>query len=536
MEEYRVLLVDDEEELREGIRRKIDWSGLGFALSGAAENGVEALELAEQLQPDVVLTDIKMPYMDGLELCRRLRPLLPAAKLVVFSGFDEFEYARQAVGLNVSEYILKPINAPELSAVLTRLREQLDQERTAQQDIEALRRRYEESLPLLRELFYTRLLDGKIPLEQVRERAARYDITLSIGCWAVALVLSDAAGDGEDGGPDGLRHLSVRSFFEQHFTLEGCALRTVLYNEAVALLIELKDEGMLYALTEELGRLCLLAQAHLGLTLFVGLGRPCAGPEQLRSSAEGAAAAADYRVLMGVEQVLYIGDLEPNRSACLTLEEADQRALSAAVKLGTREQVADLIHAQVDRVRAARLSLPQSHLFFQEMLTTLTRLAQANGVEIGEVFGPRFTGMVSITDFRSLGELEEWLLGRTLRLWERLSRQRTDSAWKTVEQARGFIAARYADCELSVETSCAHLHLSPAYFSTLFKRETGESFITCLTRVRMEHAARLLRDTDEKTYRIAEQTGYADPNYFSYVFKKHFGLSPSKFRANPTFS
>ena len=101
MEEYRVLLVDDEEEIREGIRRRIDWAGLGFQLAGTAENGVGALELAEQLRPDVVLTDIKMPYMDGLELCRRLKPLLPAAKLVVFSGFDEFEYARQAIGMTV---------------------------------------------------------------------------------------------------------------------------------------------------------------------------------------------------------------------------------------------------------------------------------------------------------------------------------------------------------------------------------------------------------------------------------------------------
>ena len=97
MEPYRVLLADDEEEIRAGISRKIDWTGLGFALVGEAENGAEALELSEQLKPDVVLTDIKMPFMDGLELCRRLRQSLPAAKLVVFSGFDDFEYARQAV-------------------------------------------------------------------------------------------------------------------------------------------------------------------------------------------------------------------------------------------------------------------------------------------------------------------------------------------------------------------------------------------------------------------------------------------------------
>ena len=161
MEPYRVLLADDEEEIRVGISRKIDWAGLGFQLVGEAENGQEALELAEQLSPDVVLTDIKMPFMDGLELCRRLKQRLPAAKLVVFSGFDDFEYARQAVGMGVSEYIMKPINAPEMGEVLTRLREQLDKQRMERRDMETLRRRYEESLPVLRELFYTRLLDGR---------------------------------------------------------------------------------------------------------------------------------------------------------------------------------------------------------------------------------------------------------------------------------------------------------------------------------------------------------------------------------------
>ena len=173
MEEYRVLLADDEEEIRSGISRKIEWASLGFTLVGEAENGLEALELAEALEPDVVLTDIKMPFMDGLELCRRLRQSLPGARLVVFSGFDDFEYARQAVSMGVSEYILKPINAPELSQVLTRLREQLDRQRLERRDMETLRRRYEESLPVLRELFYTRLLGGQLPPKQIQDRAAR---------------------------------------------------------------------------------------------------------------------------------------------------------------------------------------------------------------------------------------------------------------------------------------------------------------------------------------------------------------------------
>ena len=528
MEKYQVLLVDDEEEIREGIRIKIDWAGLGFELAGSAANGMDALELAEQLRPDVVLTDIKMPYMDGLELCRRLKPLLPASMLVVFSGFDEFEYARQAVGMSVFEYILKPINAPELSAVLTRLRGQLDHERLERRDIERLRRRYEESLPILRELFYTRLLDGRIPPEQVRERAGRYEVELPDGWWAAALVAAEPA-QGEGG--DELLLPSIQSFFQGHFALEGCALRTVLYNDTVALLVRLDSEGRIYSLTQELGRLCLMAGTLLGLPLFVGVGQPCPGPELLHHSVEGAAAAAGYRVLMGTEQVFYIGDLEPGHSACLTLDEADQRALTAAVKLGEREQVAGLVCQQVDRVREARLSLTQSHMFFLEMLTLLIRLARTSEGDIQEIFGPDFNGMVSITDFRSLDEVEEWLLKCALRLWERLNRQRTDSAWKTVERAKRFIAQHYAEKELSVEMLCAHLHLSPAYFSTLFKRETQKSFTAYVTDLRMEQAARMLRDTEEKTYLIAERAGYADPNYFSYVFKKHFGISPSKFRA-----
>ena len=290
MEEYRVLLVDDEEELREGIRRKIDWAGLGFVLAGTAGNGVDALELAEQLRPDVVLTDIKMPYMDGLELCGRLKPLLPAAKLVVFSGFDEFEYARQAVGMNVFEYILKPITAPELSGVLTRLREELDRERSERRDIEAIRRRYDESLPILRELFYTRLLDGRIPPDQVRDRAARYELQLPPGWWAAALVRADVPGRDGEAGRDELVLLSIQGFFQSRFAMEGCALHTVLYNDTVALLVRLEEEGRVYAFTEELGRLCRLAVPLLGMTLFAGVGRP--SPQRALSAGASPARSA----------------------------------------------------------------------------------------------------------------------------------------------------------------------------------------------------------------------------------------------------
>ena len=158
----KVVVVEDEELVRKGIVLAVDWASVGCAVVGEAANGQDALELAESLRPDVILTDIKMPFMDGLELCRILTDRLPAARFVVFSGFDAFEYAKQAIQMNVVEYILKPINADELSAVLRRLKDQLDRERAERRNVELLRSRYTENLPVLRELFYANLLDGHI--------------------------------------------------------------------------------------------------------------------------------------------------------------------------------------------------------------------------------------------------------------------------------------------------------------------------------------------------------------------------------------
>ena len=531
MEEYRVLLADDEEEIRVGISRKIDWPGLGFVLVGEAGNGEEALERAEQLHPDVVLTDIKMPFMDGLELCRHLRQSLPGAQLVVFSGFDDFEYARQAVGMGVSEYILKPINAAELMEVLAKVRGQLDRQRLERRDMEALRRRYEESLPLLRELFYTRLLSGQLRPDQVQDRAGRYEIDLPGGLWTAALVHADPAGEMGDAGRDELLLLSVKSFLEEHFSLAGCRARVVLCGDTVALLVQLSGEDRVYPLLEELDRLSLLARSYLGTHLVAGVGLACQGPEELHRCVEGARSALDYRALTGGGRVIYIGDLEPQSSAVLSFEEEDQRALSAAVKLGTPEQVERVVRGLMERLSQTGLSLSQCHLFLLEVVTCLVRLTRSGGVAVEEVFGSNFTGAVSISDFSSLEELGRWLGERCLKLHDLLGRQRTDSAWRLVEQAKEYIAGHYTDERLSVESLCAHIHLSPTYFSTLFKREVGMSFTAYVTQVRMDEAARLLRESDEKTYRIAERTGYSDPNYFSYVFKRRYGVSPSKFRS-----
>ena len=150
MEKYSVLLVDDEEDVIQIIMKKMDWESMGFQIVGYAHNGVEALEMAEELQPDVVMTDIKMPYMDGLELARRLNKDYPNIYILLCTGFDEFEYAQEAVHLEIKEYMLKPINASELSTGLTKLKDTLDREREEKLNVRKLEDYFKEVLPALR--------------------------------------------------------------------------------------------------------------------------------------------------------------------------------------------------------------------------------------------------------------------------------------------------------------------------------------------------------------------------------------------------
>lgn len=286
----------------------------------------------------------------------------------------------------------------------------------------------------------------------------------------------------------------------------------------------------MYSLLQELERVRALAETLLGLRLTVGVGLAVETPGQLARSVQGAKSALDYRSILGPGRTLYIGDLEPRGAVALPFDAAAERQLVNAVKLGTPEKVRRFTRGWLSQARSDS-SMSQMQCFFLELVACLMRLAREGEIPQEEVFGPGFTGAVRISDFSGPEQLGSWVEERCLHLQELLRRQRSYAAARTVDRAREFIAENFSNSDLSVEMLCEHLHLSPAYFSTMFKKETGESFTACVTRVRMEAAAERLRTTEEKTYLIAEQTGYLDPNYFSYVFKRYFGTSPSKYRA-----
>lgn len=274
MNQYTVLLVDDEEEVFQVIMKKLDWESMGFSIAGYARNGVEALEMAEELQPDVVMTDIKMPYMDGLTLCKKLKELYQKVKVIIFSGFDEFEYAKEAIKIEAEEYILKPINSNELREVFERIKVNLDKELDEKRNIDKLREYYMESLPVLQENFYTSLIEGRIPESQIERYVQNYQINLT-GPYYVVTVLHISTTNPENVPIDPfLLTVSVKKLAEEQLT-EKWNCRTVTYLGDILVIAQLSDVDSVTHFTDDMDRFCKMAKRVCKATVTAGIGHVC---------------------------------------------------------------------------------------------------------------------------------------------------------------------------------------------------------------------------------------------------------------------
>ncbi|MGN8969980.1 AraC family transcriptional regulator [Intestinimonas sp. HCP28S3_D6] len=275
-----------------------------------------------------------------------------------------------------------------------------------------------------------------------------------------------------------------------------------------------------------LGEVCTECERILGVTLAVGIGRPCQKLEELCRSCGEARAALEYRAVVGMGKPIYIQDME---RLDRTVPEGDshrEQQLLSVIKFGSQEQIA----AMVDKLLAEGDGEWSDQSRAIGMLGTLLPVIQRCRLGEEAMLGPRGTWLALLAEDTPMEELRAWLLSVCLNMSGCMDQRRVSTAKRLVEEAERYIRENYPDSGLSVDRICDHLHISQSYFSTIFKQETGRSYVQYLTDVRMEHAVELLRTTDDKTYMVAEKVGYDEPNYFSYVFKKRFGVSPSQFR------
>lgn len=528
MDKYKVLLVDDEEEAIEAIRLKLEWETLGFEVIGSTNNGVKALELVERLQPDVVITDIKMPYMDGLELARALNEDYQNIHIIIFTGFDEFEYAKEAVHLEIEEYMLKPINSQELSECLKRLKKTLDNEREEKLNVKKLEHYFNASLPMFQTNLFISLIEGRITEADCEKFLAAYQIHMTGPLFGCAVFHTS-----EHHVPEGMNVLLLSMSVEQEIReriAEKWKSQMFTYLGNTVLVMELNSEEDVVAFTDDCDRFCRWAYRVMGAVVTAGIGRACDSLFTINQSYAGAREAVSYRVLYGTQRAINIGEIAPTeQEISVQSEDTKMHALFKTINLGSREEIEKAAQSEIEKLHRNAKTVSQYKLATMEMVGAFYRFCANNFIDFkdycAEVENP----------YEKVPEMDEstlkgWIVNSAVAISEELKNARNTTSRRIVEEAKGIVRDRYMQPELSLDTVCSELGVSNSYFSSLFRKETGKTFISWLTDYRMDHAADLMLETNEKSYKIAERVGYQDANYFSYVFKKRFGMSPSKYR------
>ena len=528
MEKYSVLLVDDEEDVIQIIMKKMDWESMGFQIAGYAHNGVEALEMAEELQPDVVMPDIKMPYMDGLTLSRKLKELYRTVKIIIFSGFDEFEYAKEAIQIEVEEYILKPIDAGNLKEVFGRIREKIDREMDEKRNVDKLKKYYMESLPILQENFYTSLIDGRIPEGKVDKYLSNYQISLT-GPYYVVSILHVSTSDIPQNMNPFLLGVSVKKLAEEHMEEEWKS-RILMYLGDILVITQLEAQEQITEFTDFMDQFCRLAKHVCEATVTAGIGYVCDNLLDIRLSWQGARSAVSYRVIYGNARAINIAEIDPMKNGDERWEEQEIQKILKRIRMGSREELETEISHCIRRFVQNGTTMQKYQIFIMGLLTEIFRFCSNNQLDSTEFYGEKGETFERCMQMESPEELEHWLLKICEKLQKTVQQERQASTKSFVSRAVEYVQEHYNDRNITVESVCRELGVSAAYFSTIFKKETGKTFISFLTDYRMEKAVELLMTTSDKTYIIAEKVGYADPNYFSYAFKKQYSMSPSKYR------
>lgn len=535
MDLYSIILVDDEEEVRKSIIKKIEWQSAGFHVVGDAENGEDALEKIEILEPDVVLTDIRMPYMDGLVLAEKIRQRYPSMKVVIFSGYDDFEYAQKAIKLNVTEYILKPVNVEELTSILKRIKSNLDLEIEEKRNLSRLREKYRKSLPLIREQFFNELVHKALKQELIEQKLKEYDVPI-LGATRWVLVAIDVE-EGDVAEPISLHSeeelipISVMQVVREK--LEGYC-RFALFQSAseadMVVIAALDEDNSITGLTDVLGDICKETKRILKVPVTIGIGHSCEEITQISKAYQSAVDALGYKAIAGTGSTIYINDMEPVGSGKLEFDSVTEGELISAIKFGPEEKIESSVKKITEKMKTAKVHYRQQQVYMIGVLNSIIQMMQQYDLALEDIMGEELESIALFDKLKKIEEFSSWLFKIAGKLNCLINQERDMTTRQVIQDAKQYIMDHYQNPDLSVEMICRHLHMSPAYFSTVFKKETGQAYIAYLTDVRLNKAVELLNKTDDKTYIIASKVGYQEQNYFSYVFKKKFGVSPTRYR------
>ena len=531
---YKVFLVEDEIVVREGIRKNIQWEQYGFSYEGDAPDGELALPMIRRIQPDLLITDIKMPFMDGLALSELVRKELPRTKIVIISGYDDFSFAQQAIRMGVEQYLLKPIIKEKMVELLISLQKKMEAERQQREYLAMFQREAQEYEVFSRRRFFEQIVTGGLSVSEISEAAKSLDIDLNAPCYNILLFSLNSAeydGSAPEGYSDALAQLQdrVTQFFVNHAEL---ILFRWNINTHAALLKGAQEEIGQRTSECVAGIQGLCAFAGRDINWYVACGTPVSRLSALPGCFAEASRILSYRYLCPEEHVLSeanIRNIQKTGDAATGggKQDVDQERVRCFLSGGTAEEIDQFVD---QLLRGADGSVPVP--MFCRYLTMTVYFAAAEyldsiGCRADSFWPPELKPKDTIATPEEARLYTRQVILHAIELRDHESRKQQRDL---LVQAIGFIDKHYAEEAISLDRVAQKVNISPNYFSAMFSQEVGQTFVEYLTGKRIAEAKRMLRQTEMCSSEIAFAVGFRDSHYFSFVFKKVTGSTPSEYR------
>jgi two-component system response regulator YesN len=534
---YRLLVVDDEANIREGMADAVPWEEHGVRLVGQAADGLEGLERFRKLEPDIVITDIRMDGMNGLDFATRLREEKPDVRIVIITGYDTFEYAQRAVDIHAFAFLLKPVLPQELVAVVRRIVEELDESRRIREKIENFDRLLESQRGPLAENLVVDLLEGRIASAAELDRRRQF---LGLDLAGPAFVASVFAFDDRAALASlGSRELHGRLAALREIVADllggGWDAYTAFRADHTVAAVIRGDFGASHKGRQRLHRQLELAReaaaANLGCTVTVGCGSVVPDVLQVHRSWTEALRCLEFRAASGPSSLITADDAAVMAGSAPVYPWEPELETAAGIAEEDAERAVRGIAAFCGELARHTLDDRRLERVLGQLTATIVRQFMAKGLDLHE------TGAGRELDPRELLESEGSLEGVCRRLGAavrgslgELASRRQRSVSRVVEMAREYLGRNYTRPDLSLAAVAEHLRLSPAYFSRLFRQETGESYVDHVISMRIAEAKRLLRTSAVRVADVGAAVGYQNPQYFCTLFRRIVGSSPVEYR------
>lgn len=529
----KVFLVEDEFVVREGIKKNINWEAHGYEFCGEASDGELAFPMIQKLKPDIVITDIRMPFMDGLELSRLIKKEMPWVEIIILTGYQEFEYAKEGIKLGVAQYLSKPISGEELLKEVGEVAVRIEEKRKELEIKEKYKKEMEENFLKEQKELFQYLVTGSKSVTELLELGEKLGMDLSAMWYSIVLMKTQSMNHAQDEYSNSIIEIEGR------WKKLDDKMQVLTFDrnlEGKAILFRADSEEELEQLQMDyLKQMKEILDEYEHVRYFGGIGVPVNRLRELSISFERASHAFAHRYLIGDSRILSSADMEQSvyqeqdefHINDVNTKQIDRNKIKEFLKFGDKGEV---IYFVDEFFKALGAGAMKSNIFRQyitmDAYFCVVDFVEGLQLQREEIEAPDVMSG-ALQSQESAIQYVIRIMTKAVELREKTASNRYGDI---VDEVMSYIEKNYAQEELSLNLLASHVNFSPNHLSMIFSQQTGQTFIKYLTDFRMNKAKELLRCTNKRSSVIAMEVGYKDSHYFSYSFKKTQGMTPTQYR------